>query len=236
MKKSLLFLLVLSLMMSSLSALAQESAESIAKAFLPEDAVLRSSETDDGLLELEFNSNAFGAVYSVKMMPNSLEVLYLESDTYDDKCGREVLITPEEVVALTVKDNTDPVIEGVFLQDDDGKKFYVVVFTSKTHEGLVISRFDASDARLFEMKVLYGLSNDETSSFEEIANAVASSMEGAVVGGSVEMKNNTLLYEVDVYADGEVYEITIDPKTADILKTEISDDVIIPVQVDAAQK
>lgn len=232
MKKSLLFFLVLSLMMSGLGALAQESAESIAKKFLPEDAVLRSSEMDDGLLEIKFNSDSYGVVYSIKMLPDTLEVLSLESDTYDDKCGREVLVTPEEVVDLTIRDNTEAVIEGVFLQDDDGEKFYIVVFTSTAHEGLMISRFDASDARLFEMKVLYGLSDDETSSFEEIAKA----LEGTVVGGSIEVKNNTLLYEIDVYHDGEVYEFTIDPKTIDIVKTEISDDVIIPVQVDAEKQ
>ena len=207
---------LLLLMMSSAVALTDAQRADLT-ARLPEEVTLRSEETDDGMLEVEFASADGMREYEFTLAADGT-VIKLAFDLLNDRGGASPKLTDDEVKALLLKDFPDATVTSITPEIDDGFHEIDVSFTTPELSGKYT--LNAETGAVLDYTLYYTLPG--VAGGADAASIIAAAYPGAVVTKvELDTDDGVQQYEGEATYQNRVYEFEINAQTLAITKWEL---------------
>lgn len=230
----LMFVLVGGIIFGShavVSAAERKEAENTARGQVPADAVLETSERDDGMYQFQFYSESEGMEYEVEISEKSGEVRKVETELRGGTGSKSVALSEDQIKALVEERYPGAEISSLQLGMDDGYYSYEVYFRADGKYGTL--EFNAETGAVLESKVKFGnpivIPSEEGSTSAETSFLkeadIRSKVEEAYPGSQITMlemdrEDGQYVYEVEFLHEGKKYELTYNALNGEILKQE----------------
>lgn len=213
------------------SAAERKEAENTARGQVPVDAVLETSERDDGMYQFQFYSESEGMEYEVEISEKSGEVRKVETELRGGTGSKSVALSEDQIRALVEERYPGAEISSLQLGMDDGYYSYEVYFRADGKYGTL--EFNAETGAVLESKVKFGnpivIPSEEGSTSAETSFLkeadIRSKVEEAYPGSQITMlemdrEDGQYVYEVEFLHEGKKYELTYNALNGEILKQE----------------
>ena len=229
MRKTVIIMVVaaLALTMISVQAFAASftaaQAETMAKQYVPSGTIHYQTENDDNHYEVKFYNKDKQEKYEVKISKLTKKVIAFDSDLLDQRGSATVTLTTAEAQKVVTKELPKAEILSVALDADDGLQEYKVRFKTNTYYGEYT--LHPQTGKILERDIQVGTMPAKTDTADLISYEKAIELakkevpNGTVTDVDLDREGQTYVYEVELYQNGMEYEVFLDARTGNVLKS-----------------
>lgn len=228
MKKSVGLLLCAAIAISCTSATvyaattSANEAKATAEKQVPSGSNHLKTDTGSGKYEVSFYHEKQQERYEIEVSTATGKILSFESKLTDHRGGSTVTVTENAAKKKVTEEVPKAEILSVYLDLDDGYKTYEIRFRTDSYygeytihpeTGKILER-DVRVGALPGAKDTAGLISQEKAAelaLKEVPDSVMTDLD-------LDYENNSYVYELELYKNGNEYEVTLDAKTGKVLK------------------
>ena len=216
------------------SAMTAAQAEALAADYVPQGSEKLWSEYDDGVYEIDFYNDTLKERYEVKVSPVSKAIIEVDSELYDDRGGKTVIVTEDEAKKAVTDEQEGAKIVSAYVDYDDGRRVYKVRFEADDCYGEY--KIHTETAAVIEREIKIGTPPSAASGTTGSVSdgyigearakeiALSNAPDSTVVKCKLDRDDGRMVYEVETRNGRWEYEFDIDAASGTVLEMDVDYD------------